>query len=183
MSPTIAIADAETKSMGAAERCAPPTQAENRPAEESAANARIYTDPVIAEWWQRAQSFCMDDPHAAEPYTYVLSDEMGWDADFTQLAILEYKKFMLLCRIYPDNMTPSVDVDTVWHLHLMYTRSYQRFCREALDTEFLHHEPSSGGSAQEQQHKDWYAETLNCYVESFGNVPPYEIWGKRVRTD
>lgn len=144
---------------------------------------RIVSDPVVADWWARVQAFSLDNANSAEPYSFVLKDEMSWTEEFTQLAILEYKKFMLLSRLYPDNMTPSVHVDTTWHLHLLYTKNYQSFCRDALDTEFLHHEPSGGGTSDEAAHINWYAETLICYMDTFGNVPPPEIWGQRVRTD
>jgi hypothetical protein len=139
---------------------------------------------LVADLWRRAEAFEIDYPTAESPFSRVLMDEMQWDETFTCLAILEYKKFMLLSVLFPNgNMTPSVHVDTVWHMHLLYTRSYHQFCKEALNSDFLHHEPSKGGTVEAGTHKDSYAETLNVYVKTFGIEPPHEIWGARVRSE
>lgn len=134
--------------------------------------------------WERAKLFQIDDPTAESPFSAVLSEEMQWDKEFTDLAINEYKRFMVLSALFPDgNTTPSVHVDTVWHMHLLYTRSYHAFCNDALESEYLHHEPSKGGVSDVQMHRDSYAETLETYVRVFGVEPPREIWGARVRSE
>jgi hypothetical protein len=139
---------------------------------------------LVADFWQRAEAFEIDDSTAESPFSRVLMEEMQWDENFTRLAILEYKKFMLLSALFPNgNMTPSVHVDTVWHMHLLYTRSYQQFCKEAFNTDFLHHEPSKGGTAEAGTHKNSYDETLNVYMKMFGIEPLQEIWGARVRSE
>lgn len=119
--------------------------------------------------WQRIESFEL-------PITDALASEMDWDLAFIQIASMEYKKFVFLSSLYPDRMVPSIHVDTVWHMHLLYTRSYQNFCRNALQVEFLHHEPSSGGSEEESKYKSLYLNTLIVYEEFFGS-PPVAIWG------
>jgi hypothetical protein len=145
---------------------------------------KVEAVPSIAHRWRRVEAFAMDDPTAAEPLSFTLWQEMQWTEEFSALAILEYKRFMLLCSIFPDgNMTPSVHVDTVWHLHLLYTRSYQRFCQETLDCAFFHHEPSKGGEQEEALHQDAYSDTLAAYVDTFGMEPPVEIWGARIRSE
>jgi len=143
-------------------------------------SGKLSSDASLAEMWQRIESFPIDNPEAEQPFSYVLVQEMGWDEAFTQLAILEYRKFMLLCNLYPQAMTPSVHIDTVWHLHLLYTRNYHKFCAEALGCNYLHHEPSKGGPIEDQIFTDFYAATLEKYVEIFGAVPPESIWGRRV---
>ena len=52
-----------------------------------------------------------------------LAFETRWSKEFSLEALEEYKKFIyLLCRCnHP--VTPSVEVDQVWHLHLLYTRA------------------------------------------------------------
>ncbi|MFL2939116.1 MAG: glycine-rich domain-containing protein, partial [Opitutales bacterium] len=53
-----------------------------------------------------------------------LAYENNWSPKFTLEAIEEYKRFMyLLCRC-EHTVTPSRDVDQVWHLHLLYTKDY-----------------------------------------------------------
>jgi hypothetical protein len=161
----------------------PETEQKLQPAcedtEEKAVNKR-----TMGERWQRARDFLIDDHTAAEPFSQALMQEMGWDDEFTRLAILEYKKFMVLSSLFPnENMTPSLHIDTVWHMHLMYTRSYKRFCREALDCNFVHHEPSTGGEAEAAMHKGSYSGTLDRYIDVFDMEPPQSFWGARVRTD
>ncbi len=142
--------------------------------------AQLAVNLAIAQRWQKILSFELDDLQADEPFSFVLREEMQWDEDFTILALQEYKRFMLLSSLFPSLMTPSVHVDTVWHLHLLYTRSYHRFCKEALDCEFIHHEPSKGGEQQESYFKGLFKGTLEKYEEVFGEAPPVEIWGRRV---
>jgi hypothetical protein len=140
----------------------------------NAASAPMNSE--LAQTWNRICSFELDDVDAEKPFSAVLAEEMDWDAPFTQLAISEYKRFMLLVSIFDDRMVPSIDVDTVWHLHLLYTRSYQKFCRGALGLPFVHHEPAKGNSGENAEYKQLYRETLARYRELFGK-PPEIIWG------
>lgn len=126
--------------------------------------------------WQRLSLFEIDDQDAEMPFSRSLALEMDWSPEFVQLAINEYKRFILLSSLYED-MVPSMDVDTVWHMHLLYTRSYQRMCREALDRDFLHHEPGRGGAEEAAEFEQLYLVTLSRYAELFG-PPPVEVWGK-----
>lgn len=103
---------------------------------------------------------------------------MDWDEKFVGLAISEYKRFTLLCTLYPEQTVPSTHVDTVWHMHLLYTRNYQKYCREALGQEFLHHQPASGDEDEAAEFKELYSETLDRYKLHFGVQPPKEIWGE-----
>ena len=142
----------------------------------------VVSDPMIADRWARVLDFQIDDPNARTPFSVVLAERMFWTREMTDLMILEYKKFMLLCSLYPqNNMTPSVDVDTIWHLHLLYTNCYFRFCRQALDYNYLHHEPSNGNEEEVEFHESSYDETLEKYNEVFGMEPPLVVWGQRVR--
>lgn len=138
----------------------------------------IAQDELVLERWQRVLNFRFDDETAQVPFSEALAKEMDWSVEFRDLAIREYRKFLLLCSIYPGLMVPSIDVDTVWHWHLLYTRSYQRFCREALGQDFLHHEPSRGGPEEESLYADMYEESLKKYKMHFGQ-PPAEIWGPK----
>ncbi|MBX9877523.1 MAG: glycine-rich domain-containing protein-like [Candidatus Obscuribacterales bacterium] len=133
----------------------------------------------LSELWERIQSFEIDDPTAEEPFSAVLREEMDWDNNFIALAIEEYKRFMLLTKLYPDRMVPSVHVDTVWHLHLLYTRNYHLFCKNALSSDFVHHEPSKGGNEEDSFFAGLYDDTLSRYQDVFARIPPEEIWGSR----
>lgn len=126
--------------------------------------------------WQRIAAFKLDDEQAARPFSKKLAEEQKWTEDFTQRVIAEYKKFAFLCVTLPNGASPSPKVDEAWHLHLTYTDSYwNQFCPNILGTQ-LHHHPSKGGSGETQKHEDWYRQTLIGYIETFGHIPPNDIW-------
>ncbi|MFN6039406.1 MAG: glycine-rich domain-containing protein, partial [Bacteroidota bacterium] len=84
------------------------------------------------ELWQKICDFDFDDP-AGGNYTFTirLAKENYWSKNFTELAVLEYKKFMYLAAIADQIVSPSEIVDVVWHQHLVYTNSYNDFCKLA----------------------------------------------------
>lgn len=135
-------------------------------------------DKVTAERWERIQAFSLDLPGAPLPFSKCLAHEMDWSPEFADLAISEYRKFTLLCTLFPNETVPSTHVDTVWHMHLLYTRNYHRYCREALGQEFLHHEPASGDDAEAALFKQMYSTTLHRYKELFALIPPIAVWGE-----
>jgi hypothetical protein len=88
----------------------------------------------------------------------------------------EYRRFVYLAMAAGHPVTPSVDVDHAWHLHLTYTRSYwEEMCGRVLGRP-LHHDPTRGGLAEGAKFTDWYARTLRSYQEAFGSAPPADIW-------
>ena len=126
--------------------------------------------------WQRISAFVFDEESAAFPFSVRLARENGWTDAFAARAIAEYRRFAYLCCISPEPMTPSVAVDEVWHLHLVYTRSYwQDFCGKALGKP-LHHGPTKGGGAEGRKFHAWYERTLLLYEREFGAAPPRDIW-------
>jgi hypothetical protein len=73
-------------------------------------------------------------------------------------------------------LTPSEDVDEVWHLHLVYTQNYwEEFCPNAL-RRLLHHGPTKGGSEEAEKYLAAYKYTLELYEYEFGESPPKSYW-------
>ncbi len=128
------------------------------------------------ELYQRLQTFSLDEPNAKYSFSKRLARENGWTVEYTQQAIAEYKKFAFLAVVAEHPVTPSEQVDQVWHLHLAYTRSYwDKFCPNILQKP-LHHSPTQGGSSEGKKFNDWYNKTLESYTQLFGEFPPVEIW-------
>jgi hypothetical protein len=126
--------------------------------------------------WQRIRSFEFDRPGDQFPFSARLARENGWSRDRALRAINEYRKFMYLICVAPTPLTPSEAVDQVWHLHLVYTRSYwSAFCDGVLGRR-IHHEPTKGGTDQTDAFHDQYAETRRLYETEFGDLPPDEFW-------
>ena len=125
--------------------------------------------------YQRLQDFCLDEPDAQLSFSQRLAKENGWSLSYAQRAIAEYKKFAFLAVVAGHPVTPSDQIDQVWHLHLSYTRSYwQEFCPNILQMN-LHHNPTRGGLAEGIKFEDWYSNTLDSYQQFFGS-PPSDIW-------
>lgn len=125
---------------------------------------------------ERIFAFSIDDESARSPLSKALASEMEWSKEFTEQAIVEYKKFTFLSSRFPGEMVPSVIVDSVWHMHILYTRSYQSYCREALSVDFLHHDPAKGNEDEERSFHRMYLNTIIKYQQIFGE-PPETIWG------
>jgi hypothetical protein len=101
---------------------------------------------------------------------------MNWRRDYTSRVIEEYRRFLYLCCTTGREMTPSRDVDEAWHLHLIYTRSYwDELCGKTLRRP-LHHNPTSGGTANAVRFREAYAATLAAYERAFDEKPPADIW-------
>ncbi|RAM51487.1 MAG: TIGR04222 domain-containing membrane protein [Hapalosiphonaceae cyanobacterium JJU2] len=129
-----------------------------------------------AELYTRIQEFSLDEKDAVFPFSKKLAKENGWSAEYTKRAIEEYKKFAFLSIIAGHTVTPSEQVDQVWHLHLTYTQSYwNEFCSKVLQRP-LHHNPTRGGSVEHHKFQDLYIQTLASYEHFFGQIPPTDIW-------
>lgn len=126
--------------------------------------------------WNRIACFTPDDPCTEFPFTDRLARENGWSKDFVRHAVEEYKKFVYLAMVAPRQVTPSVTVDRIWHLHLIYTRSYwDELCGSVL-RRALHHNPGTGGRAESARYRDQYARTLALYRAEFGVEAPAAYW-------
>jgi len=102
--------------------------------------------------------------------------QIGWTLPYAQQCIDEYKKFIYLAMVSKHSVTPSDQVDQVWHLHLTYTQSYWiELCENILNTP-LHHGPTQGGQAESTKYRSQYQATLDTYTRVFNEDPPQEIW-------
>ena len=128
--------------------------------------------------WQKIKSFSFDRPGALYPYSRRLAEENGWDESYTQVVIAEYRKFIYLLAKSGHMVTPSLDVDEAWHLHLNNSRSYWlELCGKLLGNRLIHHHPGNGFEDGEKIFKAVYERTLSEYQEAFGD-PPLRVWGK-----
>ena len=68
----------------------------------------------------------------------------GWSEQRANAVEAEYRRFLFLMQKYPDEgASPTFDVDTFWHYHILDTMKYARDC-EATFGFFLHHYPYVG---------------------------------------
>lgn len=65
----------------------------------------------------------------------------GWTKEKTTQALLRYLMFLCLIYLYPQQkIIPTVEIDRVWHHHILDTSKYAADC-EMLFGRFIHHFP------------------------------------------
>lgn len=97
----------------------------------------------------------------------------GWSALRADAVETEYRRFLFLMKKYPDaEASPTVDVDTFWHYHILDTMKYARDC-EAVFGYFLHHYPyvGIGADADEGDHAAAGERMRAIYEAEFGAAP------------
>ncbi len=125
--------------------------------------------PDLLATWQRIEQHDLEPGHTLD-FTKRLARDKGWTLNFSRSAITEYKRFCFLAVASPDPVTPSEEVDEVWHLHLTYSRDYWDTWCGAILRAPLHHDPTRGGPDEQSRFRAQYAATLALYEQYFG--PP-----------
>ena len=74
--------------------------------------------------WASIEKFEFDTPGVELPFSARLARDNGWSSDFAHRVIEEYRRFLYLSAVAGHTVSPSDEVDQVWHLHLTYTSSY-----------------------------------------------------------
>ncbi len=126
--------------------------------------------------WNRINSLKIGPPQATFTFTQRLARENGWSTAFSNNVFFEYKRFLYLAAMSDKEITPSDQVDQVWHLHLTYTRSYWKDLCEGILGSKLHHNPTEGGPQQGEKFRHQYQYTLDLYKKTYGETPPEDVW-------
>jgi hypothetical protein len=124
--------------------------------------------------WLRALEYPIDNRFSEYGFATRVARENFWTKEFTQRAILEYRKFMFLAATSELMVSPSPIVDIVWHEHLTFTQSYQEFC--TVLGKQIQHVPSTHDSQDYEKFRLAKERTGKLYVNHFGEQPK-DIWG------
>lgn len=130
--------------------------------------------------WEKIKGFDFDQPMSEYSFSVRLAHENFWTEEFTQKAILEYKKFMYLAAISDQMVSPSEIIDKVWHEHLVFTKSYEEFC-ELLGKQ-IHHIPSTHQKGEFEKFQQAKVHTSELYQTEFGEQPS-EFWNQHSMYD
>lgn len=126
--------------------------------------------------WGKISQFKFDDEENDFKFSHRLARENNWSIEYSIKVIEEYKKFLFLCCSTTTGVTPSDQVDQVWHLHLTHTKSYWiDLCKNTLGKE-IHHNPTKGGASEAIKFDSYYSKTLEEYKTIFQTDPPTTIW-------
>ncbi|MEO7988053.1 MAG: hypothetical protein ABI663_00845 [Chryseolinea sp.] len=123
--------------------------------------------------WKKISEFDFDNPMSEYGFSTRLATENFWTIDFTQKAIVEYKKFMYLAGASDLMVSPSEIIDIVWHQHLIFTQSYSDLCN--IIGKNIQHIPSTHNKEDFEKFKLAKQRTKKLYIDTFGEQPQ-EIW-------
>ena len=123
--------------------------------------------------FENVLAFDLDRQMSEYTFTTRLAKENNWTRNFTNEAIIEYKKFMYLAATASAMVSPSEIVDIVWHQHLIYTKSYKKFC--LLLGKKIEHIPSTHDRAEAAKFREAKERTTQLYEQNFGEQPAH-IW-------
>ena len=95
--------------------------------------------------------------------------EYRWSAERAERAELGYRRYLALRAKYAGvQMSPTEDVDTFWHAHILDTRKYAEDC-DAVFGGFLHHNPTLGDDEHTEAQHDTAAWVMReLYQREFG---------------
>lgn len=138
-------------------------------------NFSSAADPESAEaLWDRIRTH-LGSGDGRLDLAATLVRKFHWTCDHAEAAVEEYRRFCFLAATDEAGVSPSAEVDEVWHLHLQHTRDYwDRFCPQVLRKN-LHHEPGGRSRTRDRVFRAQYAETLARYQQVFG-PPPEAFW-------
>ncbi|TDF42050.1 hypothetical protein EYS14_04205 [Alteromonadaceae bacterium M269] len=123
----------------------------------------IYT-PDISHWCQWVIE------HAPLLLSKIKANTTANSSEEALAGLAETLKFLHLCSNSQSSLTPSVKVDQVWHEFILFTRTYEQFCRYQFN-QFIHHQPSASPTLEKNQ----YQNTLELYQQWFGQ-PDQTYW-------
>lgn len=95
-----------------------------------------------------------------------------WTLEYTKIVIFEYERFLSL-RKDSDKLSPSDDIDKVWHQHILNTKDYYNYCAIKFG-KFVHHDPCD--SLDQDSRKKRIENTLRYYIVVFKEIPNKSVW-------
>uniref|UniRef100_A0A7S2PLT5 Ubiquitin-like domain-containing protein n=1 Tax=Leptocylindrus danicus TaxID=163516 RepID=A0A7S2PLT5_9STRA len=104
--------------------------------------------------------------------------EYGWSNVVAVRALLAYQQFMQLKVQMSDwdgtVLSPSPMINKVWHVHILDTRAYQRYCDDKA-RHFIHHDPDGGLDVEARRRR---IETTKIAVQArYGRAMfDYDAW-------
>jgi hypothetical protein len=106
----------------------------------------------------------------------------GWSRARADAVEVEYRRFLHLMKKYPnEQISPTVDVDTFWHYHILDTMKYAVDCEQTFGY-FLHHYPyvGIGDDASPDEHEAAGERMHALYEAEFGEPmearTPAQAW-------
>lgn len=97
----------------------------------------------------------------------------NWSKDYANKVLFEYKRFLKLRHKYK-NVSPSNDVDELWHQHILNVKNYCNYC-VVIFGDIIDHNPADAYNQVERQER--IKNTIKHYVTEFGEIQNKAILG------
>lgn len=68
------------------------------------------------------------------------SEDNNVNPDYALKLFLEMKKFLISVAFYGKPVSPSKEIDKMWHAFILYTRDYTEWCQKYFGY-YIHHNP------------------------------------------
>ncbi len=132
---------------------------------------------VPANLWGNIVAAFGDTDASTKAFAAKIAKKHNWSNPFALRAVAEYKKFVYLGVVSKFHVTPSKDIDVVWHEHLLFSKAYREFCNNVIEYTFDHHPELIPMADETDRFSAQYLDTLDLYKTEFGVYPPAAIWG------
>jgi hypothetical protein len=96
----------------------------------------------------------------------------GWSREHAQVALRRYERWLLLAQGHPGRpLSPTRDIDVMWHLHMLSPRAYWQDCMR-LFGRILDHDGGFGRTDDEAvELQRIFGETAALWQDAYGE--PY----------
>eukprot|EP01039_Chlorochromonas_danica_P003001 gene3001-3275_t len=111
--------------------------------------------------------------HQVDPEGHLkqhLIEIKGWRESRVEKAITAYAEFLTLLITSGDDLSPTDEIDEVWHAHILHTRDYEAFNTKYSPGKKLHHDPLR--SLDQDARKFRAIRTVIAYESTFGHRRP-----------
>jgi hypothetical protein len=82
-------------------------------------------------------------------------------------AIRDYRRFIFLMRKYPgESLSPTLDIDLIWHEHILDTRPYFQDTARIFG-HYVHHEPGRTPGKRSPDLEKSFRRTCELYTTEF----------------
>ncbi len=118
--------------------------------------------------------FVAPDFTSPQMLPYLRKKLASWDEAYFELHLNEFLKFMYLRSLYGRGFIPVVkDVDEIWHLFILQTVEYEKFCFALPGKHFIHHNSIAFADYHEQEGREAvvrrFLDWIPKYVHHFGD--------------
>lgn len=107
------------------------------------------------------------------PIKFKMIKEKGWSPETAERVEPLYKAYLMLYAVLPDEThVPSVEIDEMWHAHILDTEKYMADCYNIFGY-YLHHFPYLGlrGEEDAQRLDDSFNQTRELFQALMGCDP------------